>query len=292
MKVKQIKSDYIFDIVNTFILCIVFFVVVYPLIYVISASFSDPMTVVDGQMWLFPMGFNLNSYKKIFENRQILTGYKNSIVLTLTGTAVNVIMTTLGAYPLSRKDLIGRNALMLIITFTMMFSGGMIPLYLIVRKLGIMDSMWALIFPGCVSAWNMVIMRTFFQNTIPLELQEAAFIDGCSNIRLLLLVVLPLSSAIIAIMVLFYGVGHWNAYFNAVIYLRTQEKFPLQVILREILFISTGTETSDGNSAQQLLIGEGLKYALIIVASVPVMILYPFLQKYFVKGMMVGAIKG
>jgi len=259
---------------------------------VISASFSNPIAIVAGDIKFIPVEFNLKSYERVFNNPKIITGYLNSIYLTVMGTFLNLVMTICGAYPLSRKDLAGRNIIALFITFTMMFGGGLIPVYLLVRSLGLYNTYWALIIPGIVSAWNMIIMRTFFQSTIPIELQEAALIDGCSNIRLLISIVIPLSTAIIAVMILFYGVAHWNAYFNAIIYLNKPEKYPLSVILREILILSQSMDMMEGNYTEQIMQTEGIKYALIIVASVPVMILYPFLQRYFVKGVMIGAIKG
>ena len=234
-------------------------------------------------------------YKRVFANNDIMLGYKNTVFYTLTGIAVNLAMTVAGAYPLSRKDFYGRNFLMLLFTFTMFFSGGLIPTYLVIQRLNLINNFWVMIIPGAVSVYNMIIMRTFFQSTIPGELQEAAFIDGCSNIRILLKIVLPLSMPIIAVMVIFYGVAHWNAFFSALIYISDRTKYPLQLILREILIQNQMQEMMNQDTeslAQQQIMAEGIKYAVVIVASLPVLILYPFLQRYFVKGVMVGAIKG
>lgn len=291
--IKQSRSDIIFDIINIAILSIILIIVIYPLILVVSASFSDPMAVMKGEVVLFPVSPTLDAYKAVFRNEDITTGYRNTIIYTVVGTAVNLIMTIAGAYPLSRKDFYGRKALTLFYSFTMFFSGGLIPSYLINTKLGLNNNFWVMIIPGAVSVWNMLIMRTFFQNSIPIELQEAAFIDGCNNISILLKIVLPLSTPVIAVMVMYYGVGHWNAYFTALIYFRDRNKFPLQLILREILVQHEMSQMTEGETlVSQVLLAEGIKYAVMVVASVPVLLLYPFLQKYFVKGVMIGAIKG
>jgi putative aldouronate transport system permease protein len=223
-------------------------------------------------------------------------GYRNTIFYTVVGTVINLFLTTLAAYPLSRRDLPGRNIFMFLITFTMFFHGGLIPTYLVVKGLGMVDTFWALVIPNAIATYNLIVMRTYFQTSIPWELQEAALIDGCSNTRLLLKIILPLSKPIIAVMVLFYAVMHWNAFFNALIYLRDEELYPLQLILREILIMNQ-TSLSDDASIQfgmdeKLLLAESIKYALIIVASVPVLIMYPFVQRHFVKGVMIGSIKG
>lgn len=291
--IRQSKGDLIFDIINTSLLVLVLVVVLYPLIYVVTASVSDMMLVVQGKVWLWPKGFNIDSYKAVFGNSKILIGYRNTIFYTIVGTTINLIMTIAGAYPLSRKDFVGRNIFTLFFTFTMFFSGGLIPTYLMIKSLGMYNSIWVMLIPGAVGMWNMIIMRTFFQNSIPLELQEAAFIDGCTNFGVLFKIVLPLSAPIIAVMVIFYAVGHWNAFFTALIYLKDHNKFPLQLILREILIVNDMQDMVDANSVvQQAMMAESIKYAVIIVSSLPVLMLYPFLQKYFVKGVMVGAIKG
>lgn len=293
-KVKQNKADSIFDIINIALLSIVLIVVLYPLIFVVSASFSDTMQVMQGKVWLFPKGINLEAYKAVFRDRNILIGYRNTIMYTVIGTAVNIILTIAAAYPLSRKDFAGRNAITIFFAFTMFFSGGLIPNYLLIKKIGLYNNFWVMVLPGAVGVWNMTIMRTFFQNTIPYELQEAAVIDGCTNIGILTKVILPLSTPIIAVMVIFYGVGHWNAFFSALIYLKDRSKFPLQLVLREILIQNNMSDMMESGDSivQQQMLAEGIKYAVIIVSSIPVLMLYPFLQRYFVKGVMVGAIKG
>jgi len=292
-KIKQSKADTLFDIFNIFILSIVLIIVLYPLIYIISASFSDPMLVLQGKVSLLPKGLTLDAYKMVFKDSKIMTGYKNTLIYTVVGTLCNLIFTIMCAYPLSRKDLAFRQQITFFISFTMFFSGGMIPSYLVIRKLGLINNFWVMILPGLISVWNMLIMKNYFQSSIPYELQEAAKIDGCSNIGILWRIVRPLSVPIIAVMVMYYGVGHWNAYFNALIYLTDEKKYPLQLILRGILVQSnTNDMTGDSTMVQQQLLAESIKYAVIIVSSIPVLILYPLLQKYFVKGVMVGAIKG
>ena len=292
--VRESRSDIIFNAINGLLLTMILVIALYPLIYVVSASFSDTMAVMKGEVVLLPKSPSLSAYKAVFANEDIMTGYKNTILYTVIGTVVNLILTIAGAYPISRKDFRGRKALTLFYTITMFFGGGLIPTYLVNSQLGLVNNFWVMVLPGAVSVWNMFIMRTFFQNSIPVELQEAAFIDGCSNIGILLRIVLPLSAPVIAVMVMYYGVGHWNAYFNAMIYFQDRGKFPLQLILREILIKSDMNDmTGEGSSlVDQQMLSEGIKYAVIVVASVPVLLLYPFLQKYFVKGVMLGAIKG
>lgn len=294
-RVKQSFGDNIFDIINHLLLIVIIIIAAYPLIFVISASVSDPMLVLEGKVKLLPKDFTMNAYRAVFKNKDIITGYGNTIVYTVIGTTLNILMTIAGAYPLSRKDLYGRNFFTLMFTFTMFFNGGLIPTYILIKNIGLYNNFWVMILPGAVGMWNMVIMRTFFQNTIPNELHEAAEIDGCTNIGVLLRIVLPLSKPIIAVMVMFYGVAHWNAYFSALIYIKDHSKFPLQLILREILIQNdmNSMMVEEANSvAGKELLAEGLKYAIIVVASAPVLMLYPLLQKYFIQGVMVGAIKG
>ncbi|MDO3408930.1 carbohydrate ABC transporter permease [Saccharibacillus sp. CPCC 101409] len=283
-----------FDIVVYAIAAILMVVVLYPLLFVVTASFSDPARVLNGEVWLLPKGFTLEAYANILHNNKIWTGYGNSIVYMVVGTLINIVMTLLAAYPLSRPDLPGRKGLMMIVTLTMFFSGGLIPNYLLVKELGMVDTMWALIIPGAISTYNLIVMRTYFQNSIPWELQEAAHIDGCSNWRLLISIILPLSKPILAVMVLFYAVAHWNSFFNALIYIRSEDKYPLQLVLREILLISQSATEEGGNVGleKQILLSESIKYAVIIVSSLPVLIMYPFVQRHFVKGVMIGSVKG
>jgi putative aldouronate transport system permease protein len=289
------ESDKLFRFLNYTFLCFILVIVLYPLVFVLSASVSDPELLLKGQVWLLPKGFNFESYSRVFRNREILTGYLNTIKYTVLGTTINVLMTIMAAYPLSRKDFVGRGLLSALMVFTMFFSGGLIPTFLLVRDLGLYNTMWALILPSAVSVWNITITRTFFQTSVPFEIQEAAMIDGCSNIGILVRIVMPLSLPIILVMIMFYSVGHWNAFFNALIYLTDRAKYPLQVILREILIqdnLSEMINVFDEGVIRQMLLAEGLKYAVVVVANLPVFLIYPFIQKYFIKGMTVGGLKG
>ncbi|PYI53827.1 carbohydrate ABC transporter permease [Paenibacillus flagellatus] len=288
-------GDKWFEAVNIALLAMLSIVVLYPLLFVLSASVSNPAHVLNGDMWLFPKELTWAGYEKVFENKEIVSSYINTIVYTVVGTAINLVMTVMAAYPLSKRDLRGRNLMMAIMVFTMFFSGGLIPTYMLVKQLGMTNSIWALVIPNAVSVWNIIIMRTFFQTGIPNEIQEAAAIDGCSDMRILRQIVLPLSMPILAVMILFYGVGHWNAYFNAMIYLTDRSDYPLQLILREILIqgqMEQMTNAGDSSHAKTLMDEELIKYAVVVVANLPILALYPFLQKYFVKGVMVGALKG
>ncbi|MDF2661881.1 MAG: sugar transporter permease [Paenibacillus sp.] len=292
---RQSTGEKLFDWGVHAALALICVIVLYPLVFVLVASFSSPESVMRGEVWLWPKDITVVGYQKIFQNNEILTGYANTIFYTVVGTTINLVMSIAAAYPLSRKDLYGRNFISAMMVFTMFFSGGMVPTYLLVKNLGMLNSMWALIIPGAVSVYNILIMRTFFQNGIPSEMQEAASIDGCSNLSTLVRIVLPLSMPIIAVMILFYSVGHWNAYFSALIYLTDRDKYPLQLFLREILIQGQMQEmlgVGDDSHARSVMEGEAIKYAVVIVANLPVLLLYPFLQKYFVKGVMIGAIKG
>lgn len=294
-RIRETGADLVFTIVNTTFLVIIFLCVLYPLVYVVSASFSDPIAVSSGQVFLWPVKFTFKAYQRIFEYSRIWTGYMNSVFYAVVGTLVNVIMTILAAYPLSRKDLFGKNVLLFLFIFTMMFSGGLIPLYLTVNQMGLYNTRWALIIPQALSVWNMMIAITFFRNSLPQELLEAAQLDGCSDIQYLLRIVLPLSAPIVAVLCLFYAVGHWNQFFNALIFLANKDLFPLQLILRDILVANT-IDLNMLEDAKTMAAKAGmrdlLKFALIVVASVPVLVIYPFVQKYFVKGLMIGAVKG
>lgn len=273
--------------------------ILYPLIYVISASVSDPVLVDSGKVILWPMGITLEGYGEIFKYRPVWIGYRNTILYTITGTFINLVATLPCAYALSRRELIGRNFIMLIFTFTMFFSGGMIPTYLAMKSYNLLDTPFALLFPGMVSVYNLIIARTYFSASVPLELQEAAMIDGCRNIRLFTNIVLPLSMPMTAVIMLYYAVGHWNSYFNALIYLSKSELYPLQLFLRNILLedmtqdlLSVTDSESAAEIARRMQLKSIMKYGLVVVSSVPVLILYPFLQKYFAKGVMIGALKG
>ncbi|OPH56944.1 sugar ABC transporter permease [Paenibacillus ferrarius] len=291
---KKMKSDEkLFDAIVGALAVLIVVVVLYPLLFIVSASFSDPALVLNGEVILLPKQITLEAYKNVFHNNQIWNGYGNTIVYTLIGTAINLIMTTLAAYPLSRPDLPGRGGIMFFVTLTMFFSGGLIPSYLLVKNLGMVNTMWALVIPGAIATYNLIVMRTYFQSNIPWEIQEAAHIDGCSNWKLLTHVILPLSKPILAVMVLFYAVGHWNSYFNALIYIRNKDLYPLQLVLREVLMVSQA-DAVDSNVGleSKVLLAESIKYVVIIISSLPVLLMYPFVQKHFVKGVMIGSLKG
>ena len=294
-RIRESRVDLIFTIINNTFLVLALLAILYPLLYVVSASFSDPNAVASGKVWLYPIGFTTKAYARIFEYSRIWSGYANSLFYATVGTFVNVTMTILAAYPLSRNDLYGKNPLLFLFIFSMMFSGGLIPLYITVNQLGLYNTRWALIIPQALSVWNMIIAITYFRTSLPPELLEAAQLDGCSDIQYLIQIVLPLSKPIIAVLCLFYAVGHWNQFFTALIFLANKDLFPLQLILRDILVNST-IDPSLLEDAKTMAAKAGLrdllKFALIVVASVPVLSIYPFVQKYFVKGLMIGAVKG
>jgi len=293
---KATGQDRWFNVVNTTIVTIFFAVVLAPLLYVLAASFSDALAVIQGRVWFWPVDFNIEGYKAVFRHPRIISGFANSFFYMSAGTVVNVILTILAAYPLSRRDFVDRNLFMGLFVFTIMFNGGLIPTYLLVKGLGMLNTRAALILPLAIGAYNVIITRTYFQHTIPNELLEAAQMDGCKDFRFLWSVVLPLSGPIIAVITLFYAVQHWNQFFQALIYLKDEAKYPLQLILREILVENqVAAEMTDMDIDSLLLrqqLRELLKYSLIIVASAPMLILYPFIQKYFVKGIMIGSLKG
>jgi len=293
-KMKDTFNDRIFNVVNFLFASIILVAVLYPIIYVVSSSLSSPQAVIAGQVRLWPVGFSLEGYRSVFRHSQVVTGYLNSFWYMGVGTSINIFLTVLAAYPLSRKDFHDRNKFMLVFAFTMLFSGGMIPTFLLVRDLGMLDTRWALVIPGGFSVFNIIVVRTFFQNTIPDELLESAQMDGCTDFTFVLKVVLPLSGPIIAVQVLLYALGHWNAFFGALIYLRSSDLFPLQLVLRNILLLGQVEEGAIDlqAEAEHAWLVALMRYSLIVVASLPFMLLYPFVQKFFVKGMLVGAIKG
>ncbi|MEG0691906.1 MAG: carbohydrate ABC transporter permease [Oscillospiraceae bacterium] len=294
-KIQNCTSDRIFNFFTYFILTLVLIIVAYPLYFTIISSISDPVMVATGNVTWRPIGINFEGYSAVFNHKAVMRGFKNSFIYTLFGTAINVFLTLPAAYSMSRPDLKGKNYIMLFFMITMFVSGGLIPTYLVIKNLGMIDTIWALVIPGAVSIYNLIIAMTFFKNTIPDSLLEAAKMDGCSNTKFFLKIVLPLSSAIIAILVLYYGVGHWNSYFNAMIYLTSPEKFPLQLELRSILVKSAMKQSMVKDLAElqrQQQLAELMKYSLIIISSVPILLVYPFIQKYFVKGVMIGSIKG
>ncbi|MDQ6420277.1 carbohydrate ABC transporter permease [Paenibacillus sp. LHD-117] len=298
--VKETGRDKLFLISNYLYVFLAFIIVAYPVVYMISASISDPKLVGSGEMWLWPKGITFEGYQRVFQTTSIWTGYGNTILYTVVGTAINLFVTLPAAYALSRKDFAGRHFFMGMFMVTMFFGGGLIPSYLLVKELGMVDTMWALVIPSAASIWNIIVSRTFFQSSIPKELQEAAQIDGCTNLRLFFKIILPLSMPIIAVMALFYGVGNWNSYFSALIYLNDAAKYPLQLILRQILVLqemsAQGGALMDASTASALNnkaeIAALVKYAVIIVATAPIIAIYPFLQRYFVQGVMIGSVKG
>jgi len=294
LKIRESIGDRIFLFFVYLFLFVVLLIVLYPLIYVVSSSFSSPAAVSSGKVWLYPVDFSLRGYEVAFSNPQIVTGYGNSLYYTIFGTLISVTLTVLVAYPLSRRTLFGRDAIMIFIVFTMIFYGGLIPTYLVVKNLGMIDTRWALLIPQAIAAWQVIIARTFFQVSIPEELAEAAELDGCSDLRFLWSVVLPLSKPILAVLVLMYAVGQWNAYFDALLYLKSAALHPLQLVLRSILILNTTTSGSMEASVmvERQQMADLLKYSLIVVGSLPVLLIYPFAQRYFVKGMLIGSVKG
>ena len=270
-------------------------IMLYPLIYVVSASFSSPDAVANGKVFLLPVDITTIGYEAVFQNQKIVTGFLNSVFYLVAGTALNLMMTMLAAYPLSRKEFYGKKLVTGIFVFTMYFSGGLVPSYLLMKNLGLLGTRAVLIIPVAMSVWNVIIARTYLQSTIPDELFEAASLDGCSEIGFFLRIVLPLSKPIMAVLVLYYGVGHWNSYFNAMIYLKSPDLQPLQIVLREILLLGNVDMTmiTDAAALEKMQgLSNLLKYAVIVVASLPMMCIYPFVQKHFVKGVMIGSLKG
>lgn len=289
---KTTIGEKCFVAVNTLFMLLLCFVTLYPFIYVFFASLSDPAALASHRgLLLLPLDLNMNAYKAVFDNPMITTGYRNTIFYVVCGTAINLLLTALGAYVLSRRNLYFKNLLMLLIVITMFFGGGLIPTYLLINKLGMLNSVWALLIPGAISTFNMIIMRTGFQ-AVPISLEESARMDGANDLVILFRIIIPLSMPVIAVMILWYAVGHWNSYFSALIYLRDRELFPLQLVLREILITnSTDSMMTDAGAQDRIAIAETIKYATIIVSTLPILLLYPFLQKYFVKGVLIGAIK-
>jgi len=287
-------GDKAFYTISTGILIVLLMVTVYPLYFTLIASISEMNAVNRGEVLFIPKGINFGSYIRVFKNEQVLLGFKNTFFYMAVGTTINMIMTITAGYGLSVKYP-GRNIMMFLIVFTMYFGGGLIPTYFIYKDLGILNTVWVMLLPGAVNAYNLIVARTFISN-IPNELFESAEIDGCSRLRYLFSIVVPLSTILIAVLTLFYAVGHWNSYFNALIFLNNRKLIPLQLVLRDILLlnaVSLGADTTDPIVAAQInQLKEQLKFALIIVSSLPVLLLYPFLQKYFIKGIMIGSIKG
>lgn len=293
--IKESFGDRVMNVVVKTILILMVIIICYPCIYVLSSSFSSGKAVSTGKVLLWPVDFSVLGYEIVFKYKLVWTGYKNTLIYTFVGTAMNIVLTVLAAYPLSRKNFQGRNIYMFIFMFTMFFSGGIVPSYILMSKLGLTDTRWAVLLTGTISVYNMIIMRTYFQNSIPADLFDAARIDGVTDIGYLLRIVIPLSKAIFAVIILYYAVGHWNAYFNAMLYTRSTELYPLQLVIQGILGASTIdiTQVSDANMLAQMQYAADLvKYSLIVIAAGPVMVAYPFFSKFFEKGVMIGSVKG
>lgn len=295
--IRQSAGDRIFDAVNITLLTVFLLIVLYPCIYVVSASISSVRAISSGQVVLWPVGFSLRGYQAVFENSAVWTGYKNSLIYAVLGTAINIFMTLFAAYPLSRKDFSPRNFIMGLFVITMYFSGGLIPTYMLNRSLGMINTVWVMVIPGAMSVFNVILMRTYFMTSIPESLLEAAQLDGCTDFKFISRIVVPLSMPIFAVIGLFVAVGLWNGYFQAMIYLKSPELQPLQIVLRNILVLNQFDaravkhfDPAKMESAQGMQ--NLLKFSLIMVASVPILMVYPFVQKYFVKGVMIGSIKG
>ncbi len=290
---KKTPMDHVFTLINTLLMIFLMIITLYPFLYVLFASLSDPNEfIAHSGTLLYPLSPNLDSYWAVLNNPNILIGYKNTIFIVVVGTGINLLMTCVGAYFLSRTGPMLKKPIMILITVTMFVDGGMIPNYLLVRDLGMYDTLWALIIPGAISTYNMIIMRTMFQS-IPASLEESARIDGAGEWTILFKLILPLSIPTIAVIGLFYAVGHWNSWFSANIYLRDKNKFPLQLILRDIVVKSEVDDMTIGAAfGNSYAMSFTIKYATVIVATVPILILYPWIQKYFVKGVMIGSLKG
>lgn len=298
-RIRHSKEDTIFNAIVMTVVTLLFLIVLFPLLHIVAASFSSANALYSGKVFIFPYDISLGGYDLVFKNAEFWRSYGNTILYTVVGTLTDVTVIMLCAYPLSRRELPGRNIIMGLLVFTMYFSGGMIPSFLVVRDMGLMDTMWALILPGCLSVYQMIVARTFIQSTIPREMLEAAQIDGCSDARYFVDIVLPLSKAVIAVTCLFRAVVHWNAYFDAMLYINTRAKIPVQLVLRDIL-IASDYQTSfndlgmmDPEAAEAIQrTAEIMKYSLIVVSSAPIMLFYPFAQKYFIQGVMIGSVKG
>lgn len=293
MKIRKSIPERVFNVFNIIFMIGLMIITVYPFWYVLCGSFSDPGKLIAFKGLLVkPVGFSLDGYISVMKNQEIFTGYKNTLIYILVGTTLSVLATALLAYPLSRKNLRYKKQIMLFIVITMFFNGGLIPTYLVVRSLHMLDTIWAMVIPGLVGTYNMVVLRTAFEG-VPESLIESAKIDGATEIKILFSIIIPLSKAAIAVMVLFYGVAKWNSWFNAMIYLQDRSNYPLQLILREILIESANSDMLiDTGTGSKASLEQVVKYATVIVSTVPILAVYPFLQKYFVKGVMVGAVKG
>ena len=284
---KTTKGRIVFIVINTTLLILLAVVTLYPFLYVTAASFSDRMFILRGDIGIIPKGFNVNAYKNVFKYHLLWRSYGNTIFYVILGTSINMLLTVLGAYPLSRKQFKGRRFFSFMLVFTMWFNAGMIPTFLVVRGMGLYNTFWALVLPNAISTYNLIVVRTFFDN-IPAEMEEAALIDGGNDFQVLMKVILPLSVPVLMTITLFYLVGHWNAFMPALLYLRSEELYPLQMILRKIVLQSL----VDEENLEDQVLAESVKYSTIVVATVPILCVYPFIQRYFVTGVMIGAVKG
>lgn len=293
--IKESMDNRVFNWIVTFLLVLFGLLALYPIAFVIVASVSDPVRVNSGDVWLWPIGFQLDGYKQVFQNQWIFIGYRNSLLYTAAGTFLNVLVTVMAAYSLSRKDLFGRPLFSWLVAIPMWFGGGLIPTYIVINRLNLLNTPVILILIGLVSSFNIIICRTFL-SSLPYELQEAAKIDGCSDFAILRRIVLPLSKPILAVLCLYYAVGHWNDYFNAMIFVSNKRFQTLQVFLREILLLNQNIDISTVEDpavvALKLQMAQVMKYSLIVVSSIPLLVAYPFVQKFFVKGVMIGSVKG
>jgi len=292
-RIKESPTDRIFMVavyilLTTFLLCVLL-----PLIYIVASSFSDPLAVSSGRVTFWPVDFTLEGYERALSDSSILTGFTNSLIYTLAGTAISLVLTVAIAYPLSRSDLWGRRGITLFVVFTMLFAGGIIPTYLVVQNLGMLDTRWALILPQAIGVWQVIIAVAFFRSSIPDELYEAAQLDGASDLRFLWTVVLPLSKPLLAVIALMYAIFQWNSYFDALLYLRDPSLYPLQLVLRNVLILNQAAPGLDAAAAlERQQLADLLKYSLIVISTVPVMLVYPFVARFFNKGILVGAVKG
>ena len=294
-RIRTSVQDKTFDAVNVAIMLLLLAVYIWPIWFVIIASFSDPMEVQLGKVLFLPSKLSIQSYIELINRSSIWTGYRNSLIYLVSGTFLDMVFTICAAYPLSRRDFMLRRPVMVFLLITMYFSGGLIPMYMLVKALGLINTIWCILLSGALSVYNILIMRSYFMNSIPSALQEAAVLDGANSYQYLIKVVLPLSKPVLAVIALYNAVGRWNDYYTALVYLHNEDMYPLQLVLREILDSVTAKSTDITNNldmTDQVKLAQSLKYSSIIVATIPIMLIYPFVQKYFVKGVMIGAVKG
>ena len=293
LKIKQTNKDKIFDFVVLLFCLITFVIIIYPVYFIVIASFSNPADVATGKVWLYPIGLCLDGYKEVFKSSEIWIGYRNTILYTVIGTLIFLVVNMPAAYALSRKDLKGKKIILAYFMFTMFFNGGMIPTYFTIKDFGLYNTFWVMVLPFCVNVYNIIVMKSFFQNSIPESLYDAACIDGCSSTRYFISIVIPLSKAIIAVMTLWTAVGMWNSYFNALLYIKDDGLKPLQLVLRNILVKNESMFSEQGGTGQAAVrqLAEIMKYSVIVVSTAPIMCIYPFVQKYFNQGVMIGSVK-